>query len=360
MSARQPGGAFTADVTGPEHGENGFAVFRRAWDTQTGEALPLPSLDTGERGAFRIGVRAARAHDAVIADVRFAHFRGRTSGPGEGGDRVLVHLMRQGSWRFTGLGGGEADVTVPDGSFLARRNGPPTSFDVRPGSRATVLILPPSVLQGVSGGRPVLGSNRSSEMRVLMAHARMVRETVRDLGPAGLLGARDALLELTRGALRREFDALEPRLAPALARAAMELADEYLAEPDLSPSLLARRLNVSVRTLHRAFATAEEPVAAYVRRRRLEQARRELLTPWDRPSIAEAAARWHFADSSHFARAFKKQYGEAPSRMIAAAEEERRQRQADSHRPSAWEGPSGSERPGRRTGNDFPLLGNAN
>lgn len=143
MSARQPGGAFTADVTGPEHGENGFAVFRRAWDTQTGEALPLPSLDTGERGAFRIGVRAARAHDAVIADVRFAHFRGRTSGPGEGGDRVLVHLMRQGSWRFTGLGGGEADVTVPDGSFLARRNGPPTSFDVRPGSRATVLILPP-------------------------------------------------------------------------------------------------------------------------------------------------------------------------------------------------------------------------
>jgi AraC-like DNA-binding protein len=339
MSARQPGGAFTADVTGPEHGENGFAVFRRAWDTQTGEALPLPSLDTGERGAFRIGVRAARAHDAVIADVRFAHFRGRTSGPGEGGDRVLLHLMRRGSWRFTGLGGGEADVTVPGGSFLARHNGRPTSFDVRPGSRATVLILPPSVLQGVSGGRPVLGSNQSSEMRVLRAHARMVRETVGELGRAGLLGARDALLELTRGALRGEFDAVEPRLAPALARAARELADEHLADPGLSPSLLARRLNVSVRTLHRAFATTEEPVAAYVRRKRLEQARRELLTAWDRPSIAEAAARWHFADSSHFTRAFKKQFGETPSRVIAAAEEERRQRQADYDDPSAWEGP---------------------
>jgi hypothetical protein len=94
---------------------------------------------------------------------------------------------------------------------------------------------------------------------------------VRDLTPTGLWAARDALLELAKGAMRREFDDVEPRLAPALARAAMEIADRRLNDPDLTPAALDRRLNVSVRTLHRAFATAGETVAAYIRRRRLSR-----------------------------------------------------------------------------------------
>lgn len=40
-----------------------------------------------------------------------------------------------------------------------------------------------------------------------------------------------------------------------------------LADADISPAALARELNVSVRTLHRAFAATEESVSAYIRRR---------------------------------------------------------------------------------------------
>ncbi|MQY24184.1 Transcriptional activator FeaR [Nocardia sp. RB20] len=69
------------------------------------------------------------------------------------------------------------------------------------------------------------------------------------------------------------------------------------------------------RTLHRAFAQLEESVAAYIRRRRLEQARLDLTTSRGRPNVAEVGARWHFADSSHFIRAFKKQYGETPAQF---------------------------------------------
>jgi AraC-like DNA-binding protein len=146
-----------------------------------------------------------------------------------------------------------------------------------------------------------------------MAHAHAVRETVRDLTPTGLWAARDALLELAKGAMRREFDDVEPRLAPALARAAMEIADRRLTDHDLTPAALARQLNVSVRTLHRAFATAGETVAAYIRRRRLEQARLELAAPAPRrPGVPEVAARYQFADGSHFARTFKAQYGQTP------------------------------------------------
>jgi AraC family transcriptional regulator, positive regulator of tynA and feaB len=102
---------------------------------------------------------------------------------------------------------------------------------------------------------------------------------------------------------------------PALARAAKALADRRLTDPDLSPSMLARELNVSVRTLHRAFAAGEESVTMYIRHSRLEQARRELTVPRGGMSVSELAAYFQFADSSHFIRAFKKRYGQTPGQF---------------------------------------------
>ena len=72
-------------------------------------------------------------------------------------------------------------------------------------------------------------------------------------------------------------------------------------------------LHVSVRTLQRAFASAGEPAAAYIRHRRLEEARLALTAPSNRLSVTELAAYWQFADSSHFIRAFKKHYGRTPT-----------------------------------------------
>ncbi|MFH8533903.1 helix-turn-helix domain-containing protein [Streptomyces tendae] len=320
MTHNRSGRTFSADVTNVPLRAEGFPVFRRAWEQQTGEALPLPSFDTGESGAFRIRVRAAKAADTVIADVTSERFVGSPTGAAEGDDRVLLHLMRRGSWRFAPADGRHAheSVTVPAGRFIARRNGRPTHFDVSPAARATVLILPVAVLGRPAREGPIVGPGDSGEMRVLMAHADMMRETVGELSGAGLEAARDALVELASGALRRAFDDVEPRLALPLARAAMALADERLAYADLSPRSLAQWLKVSERTLHRAFAGTGETVAGYVRRRRLERARHELLTPWGRPAVSEVAARWHFADSSHFTRAFKRQFGENPSQTLAA------------------------------------------
>jgi AraC-like DNA-binding protein len=87
------------------------------------------------------------------------------------------------------------------------------------------------------------------------------------------------------------------------------------ADSDLSPAMLAGALHVSVRTLERAFASLGEgePAAAYIRRRRLEEARLALTAPSNRLTISELAAYWQFADSSHLARAFNKRYGLTPS-----------------------------------------------
>ncbi|MEU8718590.1 helix-turn-helix domain-containing protein [Streptomyces sp. NPDC048663] len=102
-------------------------------------------------------------------------------------------------------------------------------------------------------------------------------------------------------------------MSPTLAQAAKELVRRHLDDPELSPAMLARELHVSVRTLHRAFAAADETMAAFIRHRRLEEARLTLTASTDRPTVTELAAHWHFADTSHFIRAFKKQYGQSPT-----------------------------------------------
>jgi AraC-like DNA-binding protein len=76
--------------------------------------------------------------------------------------------------------------------------------------------------------------------------------------------------------------------------------------------MIADALGVSVRTLYRAFSRqANSSVMGYVRERRLERARAELTST--RLTVSEIAARWHFADSSHFVKAYKKRFGETPS-----------------------------------------------
>ena len=70
-----------------------------------------------------------------------------------------------------------------------------------------------------------------------------------DLGPAGVQAARSTLIELSKAVARRQFDDVEPRLAPALVQAAKDLADSRLDDPELSSAMLARELNVSIRTL---------------------------------------------------------------------------------------------------------------
>jgi AraC family transcriptional activator of tynA and feaB len=270
--------------------------------------LPFTPLQTGS--AYRVGVRASMVHDAVIADIDGESFTGIVGGTPDDSDApVIMHVMRRGASTYAPPD--ETGITVRAGQFILRGTDRPSLFEL-PRMLARCLAVPGTLLGPLLADRQVVGSAASAEVRVLLAHADLVDEMLHDLTPAGVQAARDALVELVKGVVRQQVDDTEPRLAAALARAAMNIADSRLADPDLSPALLARELNVSVRTLHRAFSTGEESVSAYIRRRRLERTRHELTAPHP-PSISELAAHWQFADSSHFIRAFKKRYGQTPA-----------------------------------------------
>jgi AraC-like DNA-binding protein len=61
-------------------------------------------------------------------------------------------------------------------------------------------------------------------------------------------------------------------------------------------------------------------VSTWIRSRRLDRCRRELVDPLaaHRP-VGEVAARWGFPDAAHFSRAFRAEFGEPPSVVRARA-----------------------------------------
>nr|WP_203607337.1 helix-turn-helix domain-containing protein [Streptomyces sp. SID11385] len=309
------------DTTVPDASSEGFDNFRRGWEEHVGDGFPLPNISRATIGDFRVRTRAAKVHDVAITDVHGVSAI-RTDGRlGEVEDQVRMWVVRRGAWA---LGGGPErhEGTVSAGQFLLRHVGRPSHFETAPSTTARVVVLPATVLGPLLGNRTVTGSADSPEVRLLVAHTTMIHTVLADLGQDGAQAARGALVELAKAVASHGFDDEEPRLAPALAQAAKDLAERRLTDPDLSATTLAREFNVSVRTMQRAFAAGEESVTAYIRRRRLEEARRALGLSSGRPSVSELAAHWQFADSSHFIRAFKRRYGQTPTEYIRSARSE--------------------------------------
>jgi AraC-like DNA-binding protein len=83
-----------------------------------------------------------------------------------------------------------------------------------------------------------------------------------------------------------------------------------LADPALSPDMIAAAHHISTRYLHKLFQGEETSVAAWIRQHRLEGCHRDLADPrhQTRP-IHAIAARWGFTDKAHFSRLFRGTYG---------------------------------------------------
>jgi AraC-like DNA-binding protein len=89
--------------------------------------------------------------------------------------------------------------------------------------------------------------------------------------------------------------------------------EQRLADPALSPATIAGAHHVSVRYLYKLFEGRHRGVAGWIRERRLERSRRDLLDPAlaARP-VSAIAARWGLVDPAHFSRLFRAAYGVPP------------------------------------------------
>jgi AraC-like DNA-binding protein len=141
---------------------------------------------------------------------------------------------------------------------------------------------------------------------------------------AGNLAPRSAarLAEHTCGLLTVALEQPVTSGAPSARRhrrlldAALDDIAEHLAEGDLSPARTAARLGISNRLLHQLFAGTEHSYTATVRRRRLEQAHRDLVDPARAElRVIDVAADNGFADVTHFHRVFRQAYGYTPAQL---------------------------------------------
>lgn len=140
---------------------------------------------------------------------------------------------------------------------------------------------------------------------------------------AGTTGARLAhsALDLVATVFTRELGLDEVSADPhrALTQRIRSYIERNLASTDLSPASIAAAHYISTRHLHGLFQEHGVTVSTWIRTRRLDRCRRDLIDPMlaDRP-VAAIAARWGFVDAAHFSRAFKSAFGISPSEYRAA------------------------------------------
>lgn len=88
---------------------------------------------------------------------------------------------------------------------------------------------------------------------------------------------------------------------------------QHLRNRQLTPRAVAAAHHISVSYLHRLFQEQGATVSAWIRRQRLERARRDLADPTLRATpIHLIAARWGFSRGADFSRAFRTAYGIPP------------------------------------------------
>src|SRR5258708_23972173 len=144
-----------------------------------------------------------------------------------------------------------------------------------------------------------------------------IAESVDTLSPTELRPLELALSEFLVASLaghEREgsFSGLTSSQAAIFSRVCRNI-EARLGDSDLSLALIAKEERVSPRYLQKLFETVGQSFSTYLRLRRLERCRAELVDPlYEKMSVSNICFRWGFNDPAYFSRAFREQYQTSP------------------------------------------------
>lgn len=141
---------------------------------------------------------------------------------------------------------------------------------------------------------------------------------------AGNTGTRlvHSALDLVTTMLASELDLDHSSGNPhrALMQQIRQFIDANLSSPHLGPTQIAAAHFISTRHLHGIFREQGTTVSAWIRSRRLERCRRDLIDPvYAQHPVAAIASRWGFTDAAHFSRVFKAAFDQSPSELRGLA-----------------------------------------
>ncbi|MCA1845796.1 MAG: helix-turn-helix domain-containing protein [Actinobacteria bacterium] len=229
------------------------------------------------------------------------------------GEYVGVLVLHEGKEL---LSQAERETVLSAGDVVAWDSVDEARFAVLEPLRKQTLLVPRPRFQQLIP-RPELAIARAVEagptVDLFTSYLRFL--TTVELEPVAAAAAGNAALELLGALLGSVIAPSRSALRDALRVKVKEYIERRLADADLKPRRIAEANALSVRSLYSLFEEEGDTVGAYVRRRRLARAHAELTRPGTGPSVTDVAMRWGFADTAHFSRSFRAQYGASPSEV---------------------------------------------
>jgi AraC-like DNA-binding protein len=230
-------------------------------------------------------------------------------------DHLLLSLKYSGSGAVEQFG---RRAQAGDGDLLLYDTSAPYQLNFPEPYRELVVRIPRSALAS-----RVAAPERFSAIRFAgnSAVSRLVANYLRGLAaeseslPAAARGRLDsAILDIVAVGLTNVDGVAASNASADHLMRAKTFMRAHAADPTLTAGRIAAALNISVRTLNRAFARENESAMRWLLDHRLEAAHTALAEGRTR-SVADAAFDLGFSDLSHFSRAFKAKYDLTPSEV---------------------------------------------
>jgi len=213
--------------------------------------------------------------------------------------------------RYVDIGVGECVMTD-----MAR----PERVRVDHGSTINVVVLRDHLDALLGRPADLHGVVLRGPCSILLAdYLRSLSESLPEISVDQSSGIANATLHLLAATLAPSMDTLalaKPAVEMMLRRKIRQFIEAQLTRSDMSADLICGRFHISRSTLYRLF----EPmggVARYVKERRLVRIHSLLSGSERRPHLQRLAESYGFKTSAHFSRAFREQFGYAPSELAA-------------------------------------------
>lgn len=291
-----------------------------AWKEAVSATFVPLSVACSEPGTFNGSLVSQSMGTTYVSEVSgTASQVRRTAREISGSDPGLIKLgLQLRGYSVVAQDGREAALTP--GDFAIYDTSRPYDLYFDDSFRMLVVMFPPESLQlsqrdlasltaSRVSGRQGLGSLTST---LLCAMGQQLRQ-----GPVpGAVSASDAVLSLVSAVFAERIDPGSPQNSQRLVLLARIQAyiSSHLGDPELTVTDVAAAHHISVRYLQKLFEEHGETASSWIRRKRLEKCRLDLLNPQlrDRP-VSAVGMHWGFTDASSFSRAFKSVFGQAPS-----------------------------------------------
>lgn len=293
-----------------------------SWQAQIKDFVGLTDTSIGDESEFRGEVKYARLGDVSLVNVLSSRELSRRTAQhvrNDPRDQYVLANVNSGAIQFRQL---KSQFELVAGSFILFRTDRPFEWQHHDPASVSNVAIPGNMLRArlrnIDSFLSRPQSGQSGMWRVLHDLLESLGQHSSVLPEEATYTIATQLIELLGVSLEAgEHDEVPldvEALRKPVYRRCVAFIRSNLSDENLNPENIARAVGLSVRSLHRLFQEAGEPVGTFLRTIRLEKCCADLADPGKNHfSIGEIAYQAGFRSQAHFANIFKSRYQMAAS-----------------------------------------------